>query len=157
MKTLKIDENKALELYSTASKELKEVFHATFGEDFFKPKSLFDKIKTYKDVCKELNEEEITEDYFDIDTFTRKEIKQLVAFARIKQIVKLFNGNWNVDLKDPNQYKYYPYFNMAGSGLVFGGSSCFTWAFDGQVAYFKDNQTSDFVGKTFVDIYQDLY
>ena len=157
MRTLKIDEDKALELYPTASKELKEIFHSTFGEDFFKPKSLFDKIKTYSDVCRELKEEEVTQDSFDCDLFTYKEIAQLIAFAKIKQIAKLFNRSWKVDLTDENQKKWYPYFEIRSSGLGFNGSYYDNWCVDGQVAFYPNQKISDFIGKTFIDIYKDLY
>lgn len=102
--------------------------------------SLFERIRNYSDICKELKEEE----------------KQF-PFDKIKQIEKLFNGNWKKDWKNSNQYKYFPYFTISGSGaLVFGYSGCFGTYFYGVVGFYKDKETSDFVGRTFIDIYKEI-
>jgi hypothetical protein len=138
-KTLKLSEAKALELYKTASKEFKEILEESFGVEFFKPRTLFDVIKNYSDVCKQLCEPE-----------------QSCPYQKLKQIERLFNGDWRKDWSNFNQYKYYPYFSLTGVGLVFDVSDFDCSGSGGRVAYFKDKQTSDFVGRTFVDIYRQL-
>lgn len=115
-------------------KVLKTIFKCYLQES----ENLF-KITTYKAVCKKLNEKEET-----------------CPYKKIKQIEKLFNGSWIKDWKNKNQSKYYPYFEITGSGLVSFGSLYVGYCLHGQVAYFKDNQTSIFVGKTFIDIYEEL-
>jgi hypothetical protein len=81
---------------------------------------------------------------------------EICPFRKIKQIEKLFNDNWKVNLTDPNQAKYYPYFEIKSSGLVFGGSSYSYCSFFGRVAFYKDSKTSDFVGKTFLKEYEEF-
>lgn len=107
------------------------------------PTNLFETIRNYSDVCIELGIKEKTNSDFD----SLKEFR----YHQIQNIAKLFNGD------SINNY-YYPYFNRSGSGLVFyrsaGGAG--VSYFSGQVAYYKDRQTSDFVGKLFVNIYNDL-
>lgn len=105
------------------------------------PTNLFETIRNYSDVCIELCIKEKTIHDFD----NLKEFR----YHQIQNIAKLFNGD------SINNY-YYPYFTRSGSALVFyyscdGGSDC-----GGHVAYYKDRQTSDFVGKLFIDIYNDL-
>ena len=140
MKNLKISQDTALSLYPTASPEFKKMLEETFGVEFFKPKTLFDIIKTYSDVCKQLCEPEET-----------------CPYRQLKQIERLFNGNWRKDWSNSRQNKYYPYFQYkAGVGLAFSGSCYDVSCCSGQAAYFKDREVSDFVGKIFVDIYRKL-
>lgn len=102
---------------------------------------LIDRIRYYEDVCKELNEP-IKESPYD----------------KIKQIEKLFCKGWIKDWSDSSQYKYYPYFIYSGSigGLVFHVSYYGADYCGGVVAYYPSREISDFVGKTFVDIYREL-
>lgn len=101
---------------------------------------LLENIKTYKDVCKYLNEPLETLPYF-----------------QIKQIEKLFNGNWIKDFSK-NQENWYPYFtyNEVSGCLGFGFSDFRRSCSDGQVAFYKSKEISNFVGKTFIDIYNKL-
>lgn len=105
-----------------------------------KKDTLFDRIKTYKDVCKELKEKE-----------------SICPYTKLKQIEKLFNGSWIKDWTNRNQQKWYPYFDFdSPGGLVFYGSDsryCFS---NGGVAFYKDRETSDYVGKTFINEYLDV-
>jgi len=110
-------------------------------------------IKTYKEVCKVLGEQEYTENDFE-NTY---DCEKLLAFAQLKQIERLYNGNWVKDWSNKNQYKYYPYFTLNSSGgLVFGYSSYSYSRWYGQVGFFKDQKTSDYIGKTFISIYEKL-
>lgn len=71
-------------------------------------------------------------------------------YHQILNIQKLFNGDSTIN-------NYYPYFRRLGSGLVFSSSGGnFSYDFDGQVAYYRSREISDFIGKTFIDIYTDL-
>lgn len=116
--------------------------------------SLFDNVKEVKDVYDELNENEPTEADFD---FLPKEIrKKLLAYTHFKNIERLFNGDWKPNWKNTSEYKYYPWFKNENSGLVFGSSYCDLWGFVGSVAYFKDEQTSNYVGKTFINLYKEI-
>lgn len=101
---------------------------------------LLENIKTYKDVCHYLNEPLETLPYF-----------------QIKQIEKLFNGNWIKDFSK-DQKNWYPYFvyNKVSGCLGFYYSICSTSTSGGQVAFYKSKEISDFVGKIFIDIYNKL-
>ena len=113
------------------------------------------KITSYKEVCKALDEQEYTENNFE-NTY---DCEKLLAFAKLKQIERLYNGNWVKDWSNKNQYKYYPYFTLNSSGgLVFSFSChyCFILICCGQVGFFKDQKTSDYIGKTFISIYEKL-
>jgi len=49
IKTLKIEEETARKLYSTADKELKSILEESFGKDFFNLK-IIDRIKDFNDI-----------------------------------------------------------------------------------------------------------
>lgn len=109
-------------------------------DEINKPIDLFKKIKTYSDVCVELGVEESD-----------------CPYQKIKHIEKLFNGDWKKDLLNPSQKKWYPYFEYKHSGLVFYCCLyCRYYVFGGVVGFYKDEETAQFVGKTFVNIYQEI-
>ena len=119
------------------------------------PEDLFSKIKNYSDVCKELKEDEIKES--DFKFLHKDDRKKAISFAKVKQIERLFNIDWKVKF-DGNQQNWFPYFALGGSGgLVFSYSDCYYDCCYCEVGFFKDRKTSDFVGKTFIDIYRELY
>lgn len=98
-------------------------------------------ITTYSEVCKILNEKE-----------------EILPYLKIKQIQKLYNGDWKIDWSNINQKKYYSYFNLnASRGLVGFTVSiyCLTYSL-GQVAFYKDEKTSNYVGKIFYSIYKEF-
>ena len=117
--------------------------------------SLFNRIKNYSDFCKEFKIKEFKESDF---LFLPK-LQRIKAFNyhKIQNIVQFLNGKWRIDWTNSNQQKRYPYFiynTGSGLGVYCSGVSCDCYF--GQVAYFKDKETSDFVGKTFLDIYIEL-
>lgn len=119
------------------------------------PQTLFEKINNYSDVCKELNIEELDEDNFSF--LPKEQRKKQLAFHKIQNIIKLFNEDWKINWKDQNQYKYYPYFQIDGSGgLVFDCSHYHYHGFHFGVGFYKDKETSDFCGKKFIKIYKNL-
>lgn len=112
-------------------------------------------ITTYSEVCKRLKEDEITEK--DFKYLPSYMIKKLVAYARVKQLEKLFNEDFIKDWNNSNQYVYYPYFEFKkGSWGFYGVFDCSCGSY-GWVGFFKDEKTANYVGKTFLkEIYEDI-
>lgn len=109
-------------------------------EEINKPDNLFSKINNYYDVCENL-----------------REAPESCPYKQIKQIEKLFNGSWKIDLTNPNQKKWYPYFEIKKNFEVFYYASyCHLSSFCGQIAFYKDEETASFVGKKFIDIYKKI-
>lgn len=136
-----------LKLLKIKEKELNDIIN--------KPKNLFKDCKTYSAVCLELGEQEITKSDF-VEELGEELILKLVKIARIKQIGKLFNGDWIIDWENLNQYKYYPYFKKTPSGGWLFVSSAYRSSLSyGQVAFFKDQKTSDFIGTNFKEYFID--
>jgi hypothetical protein len=112
------------------------------------------RIKTYLYVCKELNVKELT--ISDFNFLPEDQQLKALCFHKLKNIEKLFNGKWKIDWEDSTQNKYYPWFREEKAGLVFYCSGCYSDDSGGSVAYFKDRDNSDFVGKIFINLYEIL-
>lgn len=117
------------------------------------PESLIGSITTYKQVCKALAIKELT--LSDFSFLPVEDRKKALAFHKLQQIAKLFNGDWKIDWENTSQFKYYPYFVLASGGLGFSVSASCSGC-GSAVVYFKDRETSDYVGKTFLSIYKDF-
>jgi len=86
---------KRLVVIEQETKELKKIIE--------QPVSIFDRVKNYSDVCRELriNEDHLLNLLYD---------KKIAAYIKIQYIAKLFNDDWQADWSNNNQYKYYPWF-----------------------------------------------
>lgn len=142
--TLTFSEDFILQMQKACTTEQKVVFDKIFKKHLPKEREwLTDIDKVYKALNKVRN--------------TSLSDKTL-AFEDIKTLEEYFNNGWKVDLKDRNQYKYYPYFEIKGSGgLVFSGSYFSSGYLGGFVGYFKSKEISDFIGKNYINIYRRLY
>lgn len=120
------------------------------------PEDLFNIVTDYSSVCKLLKEEELFENsYYFIKN--DKARRRSLANGKIEQIQRLFNGDW-LPKFDGNQYNYYPYFTGGNGGLLgFVDSYYRCYYYVDLVAFYKDKKTSNFIGKTFIDIYRELY
>lgn len=127
----------------------------SLGINLLNTVSLENRIHSYEDVCEELSIKPLViEDFSFLSEVIRR--KQF-AKAKLEQIAQLFNEDWIVDLRNSNQQKWFPYFEVTGSGLVFLRSAHGRGHFDGAVAYFKTEAISDFVGTLFIDLYKEAY
>ena len=118
--------------------------------------SIFDKIRSYSDVCKELKIKELL--LSDFSFLPVDQQLKTLNFHKLKNIEKLFNENWKVNWADSNQTKWYPWFrykkSLAGLGFIDSGCN-YDYSY-GAVAFFKDEKTSNFIGKTFIDVYKGI-
>ena len=151
---IEFDESFLKQMESACTADQLKVFKVIFKEYLKKELDLFS-FDTYSKICKELKEKEYTLKDFDFLPEEYRE-KQLV-FSQIKQIEKFFNQEWKADFKNSSQYKYYPYFEFETSGgLRFVRSVSYGQSFHVQVFFYKSEGISNFVGKTFIDIYKKL-
>ncbi len=143
------------EYYNTKDSALEEDIEPSEVEDYpeyweelnEKPiikKLTIEDIDGYKTACKILNVKE---------EFEASNITQLKTIAKAANFIE--NGykphkfNWN-----DNSSKYYPYFrNEAGGGVVFHVSYGDCSNSHGQVAYFINKKTSDYIGRKFIHLY----
>ncbi len=125
-----------------------------------------------KEINTQLNPKDITKtkDFKDIDT-VEKACKYLGCtipnsdYEKLICVITAINKITAINVKFPdwsndNQRKYYPWFKAVGSGsgglVFFGASDCYGSFFAGGVGYLESQESSDFVGKTFLHLYQNI-
>lgn len=154
MKTLQIDEEKARQLYKTASEEFKTTLECTFGKEFFKV-YIMDRIKTYEDACNELGLYPIDEDVlisFGLDEGD-------IAYQKMKVIVRALNEGWVADVCDSRVHRYYPWFCPNGSPFAFYCSylvNSYAHVGNGSRLCFKSEELSNYAGKQFIDLWKEF-
>lgn len=105
-------------------------------------------ITTYKEVCEKLGEKQITN--CDFGNLPYCDVNKLVAFARIKQLERLYNENWEAKFND-KQYNYYHWFKkLNGSWRCYlAGCNC---SDSGCCAgLFKNEKIAKYIGQTFLN------
>lgn len=107
-KTIKLSDEKALELYKTADLTLKQILEENWGHEFFN-QDITDRIKTMKDVLDYLNIDRL-EDVLPYPKPKDKFEVSINGFIKVKLITKVLNEDWQENFSDINEYKYYPWF-----------------------------------------------
>lgn len=154
IKNLKISEDKALILYKTASKDLKEILEESFGIDFFKPKKITDRIKTLKNVYEYLGKKR--EDEVPYKNPKTKKQRSLNAFVDIQNLSEVLNEGTVLNFTDKNQYKYYPYFERKALGWVFDDYYYYYFgSYMGFGFYYKSSELAIYAGTQFLNVYKD--
>ncbi len=154
---IEIKEDIILQGYNEADSIQKELIRKYFKINT--PEKLIDKLKTWKDVLKYAKEKGYTFNLPYLEKTKVKEERSLNALCKIHLLAKVFNEEWVADFSNPNQYKYYPYFEKKNSGWDFYGVDCrfvvsFGW---GALSFFKSNEIVDYIcnNKNFVSIYNE--
>lgn len=121
MKTLKISEQKARELYKNGSQELKAILEESFGKEFFS-QSITDRIKSYEDACEELGINPLNEANFMELGLTQQDI----AYLKLATVIKALNEGCILNVCDSDVCRWYPWFrpNGAPSSFAFGFACC---------------------------------
>lgn len=156
MITLQISEQQARKMYSTASKELKEILEASCSKEVLSG-SIMDRIKTYEDACKELGREPYDEKQLEKLGLTKNDI----AYQKIVVIVEALNEGWKPDVCDSNVERWYPWFKPLGSpsSFAFFDSYCAYESADagsGSRLALKSEQLADYCGKKFLELWKEM-
>ena len=168
MKTLKIEEEKALLLYPKATEEFRLMLEDTFGADFFK-RDITDRIKTYEDACEVLGID--SENKPNVSDCENEDIKSILAYHKLIIICRALNEGWKPNWTNSNEYKYYPWFqfktgvlfggaayNGANAGFVFSGANyaaSYANAYFGSRLCFKTSELAKYAGVQFCEIWND--
>ena len=81
----------------------------------------------------------------------------LIATAKMYIIAEALNGGWIPDWSNYDEYKYFPYFEMAS--FRFGGSHCnnsSAYSTGGSRLVYRTRALADYAGQTFLDLYKDM-
>lgn len=80
----------------------------------------YKKIKSYKDACKALNIEPLSDEVF--NAFPKAERENVKAYHQLTVITRAINDGWEPDFKNREQRKYEPYAYTNTAGLAFAST-----------------------------------
>lgn len=148
METISITKANALKAYKSADKAIKTALENLLGaETFKKTGDITDRIKTFEDACAELG----------VEIFeTLGQPSDVVAYRKLRIISEALNEGWRPNWNDSNEYKYYPYFEYAGSGFSHYSydHSCARSGVGSRLC-FKTSKLAIYAGKQFIKEYND--
>ena len=116
-------------------------------------KSIINKIKTFEDACIIAGVNPVLFNKHCLDCYYPEHI---IAELKLELIIQIINQGWKPNWDDKNQYKWYPYFNMAG-GFAFVDSYYYyvnSIADVGSRLCFKTESDAKYVGKQFEYLYK---
>ena len=82
-----------------------------------------------------------------------------VAFKKLKIIRTALNDGWEPNWSNSNEFKYFPWFTVGGSGFGFSRANCDLWRTTTGMPSrlcFKSRELAEYAGKQFVGLYKDL-
>jgi len=124
-----------------------------------KPKNITERIKSISDAIQELGEKDAEViiyrkliSVFSLDVHVVQQQQMVI-------ITKALNEGWAPDWSDHSEYKYYPYFEMAGSsGFRFHDDAYWhSISYVGSRLCFKTRELAVHAGKTFAPLYKDYF
>lgn len=156
-KSLEINENKAYELYPTASPEFKQVLEDTFGKEFFNRK-ITDRVKTYEDACAVLGIDPHTS-MPDTSDCPKEDRRAYIAFHKLVVITRVLNEGWRPDWSNTSQPKWFSWWYTNGNaGLACADSynaPSSAPAHLGSRLCFKSEALADYAAETFKGLYEE--
>ena len=114
----------------------------------------YKKIKSYKDACKALNIEPLSDEVF--NAFPKAERENVKAYHQLTIITRAINDGWEPDFKNREQRKYEPYAYTNTAGLAFANTPyapSLANAYIGSRLCFPDYERATFAVETFKDLY----
>ena len=152
---LKLSQQDAIKFYPSCSQFEKKFLEQTFGSEIFNVK-ITDKIKTFEDAYNMTSKDDI--EIIEYHKLLVAGCKfNTLAHQQLIIIAKVLNEGWTPNWNDANEPKYYPYFGVLSSGLVFVDSVfvyVYACAFVGSRLCFKNRELAIYMGKQFVKIYE---
>lgn len=114
----------------------------------------YKKIKSYKDACKALNIEPLSDEVF--NAFPKAERENVKAYHQLTVITRAINDGWEPDFKNREQRKYEPYAYTNTAGLASADAydaPSNTHTLIGSRLCFPDYERATFAVETFKDLY----
>jgi len=154
METLELNRETAINLFKAKTiDDVRIVLMNTFGSEVFVTK-ITDRVTSYEDAY-ELADAEIRSycEIFPTDTV------DVVAYKKLKLIIKVINEGWEPDFQNTSQSKWYPWFRVGASGSGFGFSySLFRYVISftdvGSRLCFESREKCEYVAKQFKELYE---
>ena len=118
--------------------------------------SIFDRVKTFEDACNIAGVNSVLFNKYCLECYYPEDT---IAYEKLKIIISVLNEGWKPNWDNSNEYKWYPYFNMAG-GFVFVGTHYLygnAHTFVGSRLCFKTENGAIYAAKQFLDLYRIFY
>jgi hypothetical protein len=153
METLKLDKSTAMKLYKSSPDWFQSVLRKSFGDACFSGK-IIDRIKSLEDAIAEANDKTRLEcTIFESDT------PDVVAYKKLKLIIKVINEDFVPDFTNQSQQKWYPWFKVGSSGSGFDLSYAgyyydYSYAIVGSRLCFETKEKCQYVAEQFRDLYE---
>lgn len=155
--TIKIRKADAQKAYAQAPAEMKSTLETLLGKSNLVPADITERVKSYKDACEVLGLNPDAGMPFLLSVLTEEQ-KAINAFYMLRVIAKALNEYWTPDWKDKSQRKYFPWFEVIGSGFRFYYSGVgYFFSSVGSRLCFKTEKLATYAGKQFCDLYNQMY
>ena len=108
--TIKINKENVIAAYLAASEDKQELLKLLFGEELFNPKDVTERIKTFEDACRELEErgdDVLVRQYHSV-TATDIVDANLNAYLKLRIICAALNEGWEPKFTEKER-RYYPW------------------------------------------------
>lgn len=142
---VKIDDKKAKRLYPEAPEWLKKELEEQLGKDFFLPKD-YKEIISYEIACEKRPVD-------DEDKIYETDPTYIVSLKELNHITKVVNGDWEVDIFNPNQKRWEPIFKTSGAGFGFAYSDSIygaSYTLVGSRLSYASKEICDFMGQQYL-------
>lgn len=155
MKTLKLSDEKALELYKTADNSFKELLEENFGKEFFKPKLITDIVYDLDSLADYLKIKR--KELFIFSETTKDEHERYINACNILvKIAEIYNEGTILDWKNFSIYKWIPYLDFYNSGVV-SFNRWYSYLSGGSILYYKSEILAKQSYNNFQNIWEDYW
>lgn len=145
-----IDGNNAKMLFAKSSPEWQAVLIENFGKDHFNLK-ITERIKTFADACEFPGIDPV-------DVYDSSEDSDVIAYKKLKVVVRALNEGWEPNWNDSNQRKWYPWWYMNQPGFrLYGVFYGYTYSRVGSRLVFKTEELAKHAAEYFSGLYSDYY
>lgn len=112
------------------------------------------KIKSFEDACKTLGIDAVLPD---VSAIAERDGQSLIATYKLTIIARALNEGWVPDWNNM-EGKWYPWFDMSGSGLSFFVCDYyFSYSFVGSRLCYKSRDLAKYAGTQFEDLYKQAF
>ena len=152
MKQLVISEEKAKELYKTASVEFKSVLEETFGKELFS-EDIREKVKTCSDADIIYKNKHKSEREMSNFCLSKKHTTYINCLVDALVISEALNEGWEPDWNDTSQKKYTVSYSISTNTY----STCYYYYCKASPIYFKSEKLAEYFIEQFPEICKILY
>ena len=156
MKNLNITDEAVKQAFKNAGKDGKQVLNDLFGKQVSLYDNITERVKSFEDACQVLG---ISTNVPDVKGLPRKHQKAIVANYKLIIIAEALNEGWKPNWQDSDEYKYYPWFDMAKPAGVGYSNTAYTattaFAKIGSRLCFKNRELAIYFGKQFTDLHNE--